>query len=355
MWSSMRGVVMAAVFAASAAEAHETVTRGADEANTIEVFRRARPGVVHVDARVTRDSKFDRQVVESGTGSGFLVDAEGHVLTNYHVVRGQNEVDVVLDSGRRLAARIVGTAPQLDLALLAIDVPAEEPLAPLPLGTSAGLEVGQKVLAIGNPFGLHDTLTVGVISALERRVEGAPMELEDVLIQTDAAINPGNSGGPLLDSGGRVIGINTLGSNAQSLGFAVPIGLARRVIADLVAMGHPYHPQLGFDGWEITPALARLFGLPVEHGVVVESVLPRSPAAAAGLRSGERLVAWGDRVYVLGGDIIVSVDGQPLSTRAQFARALLLGRPGEHLKLQVLRDGVTEEITIQLTEMFMGF
>jgi S1-C subfamily serine protease len=325
-----------------------------DERNTIAVFREASRGVVHVESRATTESRFEKGVIEAGAGSGFVIDPDGHVLTNFHVVNGKNEIDVVLGSGRRVSARLVGTTPQLDVALLHVDAPATE-LFPLALGDSRSLQVGQKVLAIGNPFGLHNTLTVGVVSAHERSVPGMPVELKEALIQTDAAINPGNSGGPLLDSRGAVVGINTLGGAAQSVGFAVPIHLARRVVGDLIAMGHAYRPELGFEGTEITPAIAKLFGLPVERGLLVEGVVPRSPAAQAGLRAGERIIVSGDKVYALGGDIVTGINGEPVTGAATLARVLLEARPGDVARLTVDRAGQTLEVLITLQEMRMQF
>jgi len=323
-----------------------------DERNTIEVFRDASPGVVHVEARAAAETKFEKKVVEAGTASGFFVDAEGRVLTNAHVIDGKNEIDIVLGSGRRLPGRLVGTAPQLDLALLQVDVPAGE-LHPLPLGDSRSLQVGQKVLAIGNPLGLHDTLTAGVVSALNRSVPGTTVELSDALIQTDAAINPGSSGGPLLNSAGEVVGVNALGTGAQSLAFAIPIHLARRVMADLIEMGHAYRPQLGFGGVEVTPSLAHLFGLPLERGYLVQEVLPGSPAALAGLRPGERIVVTGDRAYALGGDIITAVNSQAIGGASDIARLLLEARPGDVLRLEVHRGGARREVVISLERMRM--
>ena len=323
-----------------------------DERNTVEVFQQATRGVVHVEARAAAASKYENRVIEAGTGSGFFVDVEGRVLTNAHVVDGKNEIDVVLGTGQRLRARLLGTVPQLDLALLQVDVPAGEVHA-LALGDSRSLHVGRKVLAIGNPFGLHNTLTVGVISALDRSVPGTAAELSEALIQTDAAINPGNSGGPLLNSAGEVIGVNAMAAGAQNLGFAVPIHLAQRVIGDLVQMGHAYRPQLGFSGVEIDTALARLFGLPLERGYLVQEVLPGSPAALAGLRAGGRLVVTGDRVYALGGDIVTAVDGRPVRGAGDVARRLLEARPGEVLRLEVHRSGQTREVLIPLETMRM--
>jgi S1-C subfamily serine protease len=326
----------------------------ADERNTTAVFREASRGVVHVESRATTEARFEKGVIEAASGSGFVIDADGRILTNFHVVNGKNEVDVVLGSGRRVSARLIGTVPQLDVALLQVDAPRVE-LFPLPLGDSRSLQVGQKVLAIGNPFGLHNTLTVGVVSALDRSVPGVPVELKDALIQTDAAINPGNSGGPLLDSSGAVVGINTLGGVAQGLGFAVPIHLARRVVGDLVAMGHAYRPDLGLEGAEITPAIARLFGLPVDRGILVEGVIPRSPAARAGLRAGERIIVSGDKVYALGGDVVTGINGEPVTSAATLARVLLEAHPGDVLRLTVDRSGQSLEILVPLEEMRMRF
>lgn len=346
--------VAAALLSAGAFVSGQDTALLQDERNTIEVFRKAAQGVVHVEARTAAETTFEKRLIEGATASGFFIDAEGRVLTNAHVIDGKNEIDVVLGTGRRVSARLVGTAPQLDLALLQVVVPADE-IYPLPFGDSAALQVGQKVLAIGNPLGLHNTLTVGVVSALNRSVQGTPIELDDALIQTDAAINPGSSGGPLLNSASEVVGINTLGSDGHGLGFAVPIHLARRVIADLVEMGHVYRPQLGFSGAEITPAFAKLFGLSVTRGLLVEEVLPRSPAAVAGLRAGGRVVVSGDKTYVLGGDIVTTINGQPVTSSATIARVLLEGQPGDLLRIAIDREGRPVEILILLEKMKMRF
>ena len=328
-----------------AAAAQERFT--SEERNTVAVFRRASLGVVHIEARSAAESKFEKKVVEAATGSGFVVDREGRILTNAHVIDGRNEIDAVFGTGRRMPARLVGTAPQLDLALLQVEAPADE-LHPLALGDSRTLEVGQKVLAIGNPYGLHDTLTVGVISALGRTVPDTAVELQNALIQTDAALNPGNSGGPLLDSSGEAIGVNTLAGAAHGVGFAVPIHLAR-----LVEMGHPYRPALGFSGVEVTPALARLFGLAVDRGYLVEQVLPQGPASQAGMRSGQRMVVTGDRVYAVGGDIITRIGDQPVTGASDLARVLLEARPGQRLRIEVDRGGRRIELVVPLEEMHM--
>ena len=326
-----------------------------DEQNTIEVFRRASLGVVHIHAHMTMTSPFEVHAMDSSTGTGFVIDAKGRLLTAFHVIKDKNEIKVVLNNGHDFTARLLGTAPQLDIALLQITVPKNE-LSPLVLGSSASLEIGQKVIAIGNAIGLHNSLTVGVVSALQRSIGDTAIELEDAMIQTDAAINPGNSGGPLLNSSGEVVGINdAMIERAQNIGFAIPIDLARDVIPDLIEMGHPYRPVLGFSGSEITPSLAKLFGLPLERGFLIEEVLPNSPAAEAGLQAGGRIVMVGQKPYTLGGDIIVGVNGEAFSAASQIAKVLLQSRPGQELRLQVYRQGRTLEFSVPLRKMQMQF
>ena len=326
-----------------------------DERNTVEVFRQASKGVVHISAQATMTSPFEKHSAESSTGTGFSIDAEGRILTAFHVIKDKDQITVILNNHHEFAARLLGTAPQLDIALLQVDAPKDE-LFPLVLGNSGSLEVGQKVIAIGNAAGLHNSLTVGVVSALQRSMGDTAVELEDALIQTDAAINPGNSGGPLLNSAGEVVGINdAIIERAQNIGFAIPIDVVRSVTPDLIEMGHPYRPVLGFSGSEITPSLAKLFGLPVDRGFLIEEVLPNSPAAGVGLRAGGRIVMVGQKPYVLGGDIIVGVDGEAFSAASQIAKSLLRSRPGQELRLQVYRQGRTADVSVPLLKMQMQF
>lgn len=326
-----------------------------DERNTVEIFQRASQGVVHISTRATITSPFEKHTTDSSTGTGFLIDMDGRILTAFHVIKDKDEITVVLSNRHQFAARLIGTAPQLDLALLQVNVPKEE-LVPLALGNSRTLEVGQKVIAIGNAVGMHNSLTVGVVSALQRSIGDTAVELEDALIQTDAAINAGDSGGPLLNSSGEVVGmIDAVLERAQNMGFAIPIDLARGVVPDLIEMGHPYRPVLGFSGSEITPSIANLFGLPVERGFLIEEVLPNSPAAEAGLRAGGRIVMVSEKSYVLGGDIIVGVNGEAFSAASQLAKALLRSRPGQALRLQVYRQGNTVEVSVPLMKMQMQF
>ena len=326
-----------------------------DERNTIDVFRRASQGVVHIRAQVATTSPFEKHSTESSTGTGFSIDTDGRILTAFHVIKDKDEITVILSNRHEFTARLVGTAPQLDIALLRVEAPKDE-LFPLVLGDSGSLEVGQKVIVIGNAVGLHNSLTVGVISALQRSMGDTAVELEDALIQTDAAINPGNSGGPLLNSSGEVIGINdAIIERAQNVGFAIPVDLARSVIPDLIEMGHPYRPVLGFSGSEITPSLAKLFGLPVERGFLIEEVLPHSPAADVGLRAGGRVVVLSQKPYVLGGDIIVGVNGESFSAASQIAKVLLRSRAGQEVRLQVYRQGRITDVSVPLLKMQMQF
>ena len=324
----------------------------ADEQNTIAVFNKARQGVVHIKVSQRESEHFGTRTFAEGMGSGFLIDRDGNILTNYHVIGASNRIEVHLPNGRVAVARVVGTAPTLDLAMLSIDLEPADEVEPLPLGDSDTLVVGQKLIAVGHPLALHNTLTVGVLSALGRSLPDAPPELRETLIQTDAAINPGSSGGPLLNSAGEVIGITTaVAVDAQNLGFAVPINPARRIIPDLIEMGHPYRPSLGIEGIEITPELTDLFGLTRRSGVLVARIEPGSLAERAGLRAGARIVLLNETTYVLGGDIITAINGKEISSASQIMRILLESHPGDELRLSVLRDKVFHEVDIRLAPM----
>jgi S1-C subfamily serine protease len=310
-----------------------------DAQNTVEIFRQTSPGVVHINARQKILLKFEDITPKSGVGTGFFFDREGHILTNFHVVEESNQIEVVLGDGRRLNARLVGTAPDLDLAVLEVAL-APTGITSLSFGDSDSLLIGQKVLAVGHPLALHNTLTVGVVSSTRRTLDYLSPELEESVLQTDTAINPGNSGGPLLNSKGEVVGIvtATLG-DAQNLGFAIPSNVARRVIPDLVRMGHPYRPALGFGGQPLNRYLVDMFGIPVREGFLVEEVAFGSPAEAAGLKAGQRAVTVGERTIVLGGDIITAVNGKKVTTLGEITRGLLSSRPGQKVTLTVYRDG----------------
>ena len=324
-----------------------------DERNTVEIYQKVAKAVVHIQCLKAGNPK-SKPFPSPAVGSGFIFDKRGYILTNFHVIDNALSIKVLDCQGKSHKAVVVGTDPGTDLAVLKID-PAECPSDIPPLGDSDNLLVGQKVLAIGNPYGLDNTLTVGVISALNRSLPTPTLELSNNVIQTDAAINPGSSGGPLVDSRGRVIGVNTamVGKGAQNIGFAIPINVAKRVIPDLIALGHPVRPWLGFTGMEISESLAELFNLPVKRGVLVADVFPNSPAAKAGIRAGSRIISYGKEQLVLGGDIIVAMNGKPVKRLRDIVANLYNMSPGETVTFTVLRDGKNQEVPIKLGIMPM--
>ncbi|WP_439576605.1 S1C family serine protease [Elioraea sp.] len=335
---------------ASRAEPRTVTPRGdlaADEHATIALFEGARDSVVFIATvqRVVDPWTRNALQVPRGTGSGFVWDRLGHVVTNHHVVAGATGATVRLADGRAFAASLVGTSPAHDLAVLRIGVGADRP-PPLPVGTSHDLRVGQKVFAIGNPFGLDWTLTTGIVSALNRELPTDAGGVVEELIQTDAAINPGNSGGPLLDSAGRLIGVNTAifspsGASA-GIGFAVPVDTVNRVVPQLIATGRYVRPALGIRvEHQLNAALAQRFGV---EGVFVIEVERGSPAARAGIRPA-RL---GRDGAFEPGDVIVAVDGRPVPRVADLLNALDRAAPGREVMLTILREGRRLELTVVL-------
>jgi S1-C subfamily serine protease len=316
-----------------------------DEKSTVELFRRTSPSVVFITT-VARGFTgfFEIEEVPRGTGSGFVWDGEGHVVTNFHVIQGASGARVTLHDQTEWPATLVGVAPDQDLAVLRIRAPAEK-LAPILVGTSRDLQVGQKVFAIGNPFGLDFTLTTGIVSALGRSIRsltGRP--IEDV-VQTDAAINPGNSGGPLLDSAGRLIGVNTQiaspsGASA-GVGFAVPVDTVGRVVPELLRHGKVVRPQLG-----VTVADERVLRRAGIPGVLVMTVAPGSGAERAGLRGTFR----GEEGALTLGDVIQAIDGRAVQSVNDLHAALERHEPGEKARVRVLREGRTLELDVVLDE-----
>ncbi len=277
------------------------------EAQTIDVYERTSPSVVHVTSRVITLDFFGGLTPSEGTGSGFVIDKEGHIVTNHHVIEGAESIEVTLMDETVAEAEVVGVDPLNDLAVIRVDVAAEK-LHPLQL-EEGEIKVGQQAIAIGNPFGLDWTLTVGVISSLGRPLEVSEDRVIYDVIQTDAAINPGNSGGPLLSSRGRIIGVNTaLQRGAENIGFAIPLSTLKRVVPELIEKGRYRHPWLGVSGYTLFPELSRRLDLPVERGLLIARVTPGSPAAEAGLRGATRRVELGNVRVLAGGDIIVRID-----------------------------------------------
>ncbi|HHS98414.1 MAG TPA: PDZ domain-containing protein, partial [Chloroflexi bacterium] len=325
------------------------------EAQVEAVYEHAAPAVVNITVRSVAYDFFMRPVPQEGTGSGFLYDDQGHIVTNYHVVENAEEVIVTLADGRTFPAEVVGTDPSTDLAVIRID--AEDLPEPIPLGDSDQLKVGQFVVAIGNPFGQEGTLTVGVISALGRVIQSPDGRFIGEAIQTDAAINPGNSGGPLLDLHGRVIGVNSQiispSRASAGIGFAVSSNTVRRVVPHLVAEGRYPHPWIGVQLLDLTPERARIFRqagmeIPVDEGVLVIEVVPDSPADRAGIRGGDRMVRIGRYTIPLGGDIIVSINGQPIANLKDLTVYLETEtQVGQTIEVGLIRDG--QEMTVQVT------
>jgi S1-C subfamily serine protease len=327
------------------------------EQQNITVYDAASPAVVNITNRSYVYYRFMGSVPEEGTGSGFVYDSQGHIVTNYHVIENADELLVTLAGGQVYDATVVGSDPANDLAVIRIDAGADLP-APLALGDSDGLRVGQFVVAIGNPYGLQQTLTTGVVSALGRVIEGvADNSFIGEVIQTDAAINPGNSGGPLLDLQGRVVGVNSQiisPSGASSgIGFAVSANTVRRVVPELIAHGYYAHPWLGADMLPLTPSLARVLrdggiDLPVDSGLLVLDASAGGPAERAGVRGGSRWARVGRYQLAVGGDVITAIDGRPVTDLKALTVYLETERAiGDSVTLTVLRDA--KEITIPVT------
>ena len=337
-------------FSGPPAQPRAILARGdlaADESTTIAIFEAASPSVVYITISGRVMDMWTRNVFEvpKGTGSGFVWDDDGHVVTNYHVIQGAERAQVRLSTEASYDAVLVGASPEHDLAVLRIVVSADPP-PPLPLGTSADLKVGQTVLAIGNPFGLDHTLTTGVISALDRTIEGERGRSIEHLIQTDAAINPGNSGGPLIDSAGRLIGINTAiysPSGAYAgIGFAVPVDTVNRIVPLLIANGRYVRPVLGIQGDdEVSKQLLDEVGL---AGVLVLRVGPGTPAEKIGLQPTQL----GRDGEVLLGDMIVAMDGKAIADLGDLTDALDLRKVGDEVELTVWRNGAERKLKATL-------
>ena len=329
-------------------EAHAAPEYDAEEQNNIAVYKRVLPSVVNITSTTLVFNFFYCAVPQQGQGSGFILDKAGHVLTNYHVIEGANRgIEVMLSNKRRYSAKVVGSDKSHDLALLQINAPN---LQPVTLADSSGLNVGQKVYAIGNPFGLSGTMTRGIISSIRsiRNADGAP--IEDA-IQTDAAINPGNSGGPLLNSRGEVIGINTMiasngADQSSGIGFAIPINTAKAVLGDLTKYGRVRRPSLGIVSYAIGPDLAQQMGLSADSGVLIQRVIPGGAAERAGLRGGNERAYVGNTPIMLGGDLIIAIDGQQITDPQDISAVMDKHQAGDTVAITVLRG--QKKITLKL-------
>jgi len=332
---------------------HEEPLTG-DEALNVQVYKQAAPAVANIVTRTIEHDFFFNAVPVEGAGSGFVIDEEGHILTNFHVVQDAQTIEVTLGDQTRFQARLLGADQRNDVALLKID-PGTRKIVPLALGDSRSLQVGQRVLAIGNPFGFQSTLTTGVVSALGRTVQTGDDTFIDQAIQTDAAINRGNSGGPLLNSHGEVIGINsaiyTPTGAAAGIGFAIPINTAKRVAEDLIDSGHVRTASLGIaEARPLWPGLADALQLPVTRGLMVERVATGGPADKAGVRGGTRVGLIGLQKLLLGGDIITAIDNQDVSAEIDVSLILNRKAAGDRVTLTLYRNGKKIEIPVTLGE-----
>jgi len=354
------GAVMASSPAAAALNGNETAlidAAGLDfaERRIIDVYERVAPSVVNINTQVLVQDFFGI-VPEEGSGSGFVLDTEGHILTNYHVVENAQQIEVSFSDESVLPATVVGLDERNDLAVLKVEAdPAT--LRPVTLGSSSGLRVGQWAIAIGNPFGRFErTLTTGVISALNRTLEGDNGRTITGVIQTDAAINRGNSGGPLLDSSGRVIGINSAifsptGSNA-GVGFAVPVDTIHRVLPDLLTLGYYRHPWLGLrSGYSLSPGLAEVLQLPVSQGILIVQVEAGGPLDRVGVLGAQQEVIIGNRRAYVGGDILLQINDHPITGVDNLESHIEdTYRMGDNVRLLLLRERQEYEVTVTLAE-----
>jgi S1-C subfamily serine protease len=331
--------------------ANADVSLDPTEAENVRIYKEAAPAIANIVTRTVQYDFFFDAVPVEGAGSGFVIDTQGHILTNYHVVDGAQTIEVTLGDQSRFKAKYIGADTRNDIALIQID-PGAHKLTPLPLGDSKNLLVGQRVLAIGNPFGFQSTLTTGVVSSLGRTVQTGDNTFIDEAIQTDAAINRGNSGGPLLNTKGEVIGINSAiyapNGTTAGIGFAIPVNTARRVANDLITQGKVRRATLGVEGRALWPELARALNIPVSHGILVERVNSGGPAAQAGIRGGTKTVVAGLQQLTIGGDVITAIDGKDISSQVDLNLLLNRAWPGDTVKLTIVRDGKKIEVPVKL-------
>lgn len=347
-WSMMLGLMVLALF--------WIIPLGAkgyteDEQQNIDIYRMQGPGVVNVTSiAVGYDFLYRPIPTESGAGSGFIIDPRGIVLTNYHVIEGARQLTVTLADNSQWKAKVVGVDPNNDLAVIKMNNPPEG-LTVLELGDSSQLVVGQKVLALGNPFGLNQTLTTGIISALGRTIEAQNGRKIDGVIQSDAAINPGNSGGPLLNTEGKVIGINTaiIGSiGSVGISFAVPSNTARKIVPDLIAYGKVRRPWLGVEA--IPTERLRQIGVDIASGMLIVNLVKDAPAEQAGLRGADEIAQVGNYRIPWGGDIILAIDDKRVRNIEELADELESYQPGDTVRVQIFRDDQVRNMPVRLAQ-----
>jgi putative serine protease PepD len=324
-----------------------------DEKNNISVYEKAADGVVNVTSIAVQMDFFFNAFPSQGSGSGAIIDTRGNILTNHHVVANAQKLEVTLADGSKWPAKLVGSDPDNDLAVIKIEAPKEK-LKVIPMGDSKNLRIGQKVLAIGNPFGFDRTLTTGVISSLGRTIRSEVGTMIEDVIQTDAAINPGNSGGPLLNSDGEIIGINSAiispsGGNV-GIGFAIPVNTAKKVIPELLAKGYVTYPWIGATIQPLLPDMAKYLKVSVERGAMIAEVAKGGPADKAGIKGGNQRAQVGNIIVMVGGDIVVKADQHDVKSHDDLIRYIREKKPNDTITLKILRKGKFEEVKVTLGE-----
>jgi len=324
-----------------------------EEKNNIAVYEKVADGVVNITSTAVQMDFFFNALPTQGSGSGLIIDTRGHILTNHHVVANAQKLEVTLADESKWPARLIGSDPDSDLAVVKIDAPRDK-LKVVPMGDSKNLKIGQKVLAIGNPFGLERTLTTGIISSLGRTIRSDNGMLMEDIIQTDAAINPGNSGGPLLNSEGLVIGINSAiispSGGSVGIGFAIPVNTAKRFFPELIAKGYVTYPWIGATIQSLIPEIAKYLKAKVERGAMIAEVVKGGPADKAGLKGGDQRVQVGNVIVIVGGDIVVKADQRDVKTNDELIRYIREKKPGDTIVLNVFRKGKSEDVKVILGE-----
>ena len=331
-------------------------TLSSEEETNVRVYKMVSPGVVNITSTVVEyDYYYRPYATEGSTGSGCVLDTDGNILTNYHVIQAAESLEVTLSDETKYHAKVVGVDKQNDLAVIRIADAPKERLHPIALGDSNALNVGQKVLAIGNPLGLQNTLTIGIVSSLGRRIQTESGDLVDNVIQTDAAINPGNSGGPLLNTAGEMIGINTLifsirGGGNIGIGFAIPANTIRRVASELIREKRIVRPWFGVEGYNLNEDLADALNLPVKTGILVARVMRGSSADGAGIQGANEIAVLYNRRFLIGGDIITEIEGKPVASLEELRLMLESKRPGNTVNITLYRGRSKIQKSVPLVE-----
>jgi len=324
-----------------------------EERNNIAVYEKVADGVVNVTSTAIQMDFFFNAFPTQGSGSGSIIDTKGHILTNHHVVADAQKLEVTLADGSKWPAKLVGSDPDSDLAVIKIDAPKEK-LKVVPMGDSKNLRIGQKVLAIGNPFGLQRTLTTGIVSSLGRTIRSDVGTLIEDVIQTDAAINPGNSGGPLLNSDGEIVGINSAiispSGGSVGIGFAIPVNTARRVVPELLSKGYVTYPYIGATIQSLIPEMAKYLKLKIERGAMISEVVKGGPADKSGLKGGNQKVQVGNMIVLMGGDIVVKADQKEVKTNDELIHYIREKKPGDTILLKVFRKDSLIDVKVTLGE-----